>query len=1035
MTQSLTQHALAQRSFAGATGIHKAARAPSAARPKLTVCATYTAEPIADYLHFWLHAVGLDWGVEFTGYRQLFQQLLGPQSQLASNLRGYPIVLLRLEDLLPSFPNSATTRRELDADQLKQLTDEVASAVGRFNHGRTRALLVALHGPSDSWSAADRTRLAAATHRLGDELGALPNVLCVHDDEFDTYDVERVHDEERQALGDVPFTIEAFAALSTLLARRIHMLEVPARKVLVLDCDNTIWGGVVGEDGVAGLKLDEEYALVQRFAVRQAQRGVLVVLCTKNNERDVLEAFEKRTDFLLQREHIVAQRINWQPKSQNIAALARELNLNLDSFVFLDDNPRECAEVRDALPMVLTVQVPKGPAAVRRMLDHLWAFDRPRVTDEDKRRVHLYRQDAQRREARDQAGNLDAFLAGLQLEVKFTPLTPADVERVAQLTQRTNQFNTTTERRSEGQVRALLNGPLECSCVRVSDRFGDYGLVGVVVHRVERGKLRISSFMLSCRVLGRGVEHAVLRELGAMAKRTGVLELVFEAIRSERNAPALTFLDSVAHHQREQEQMSYSILVADACAARPSSATRTDETATPDAVSVTNRLHRGESASHSGERVAVRDGAEAPPPSGQSRVEGAALGERVALRLSSAKAIVEALSELRTHRVSTSNHTPPATRVEARLLDIWERTLQLTGLGVEDDFFMLGGSSLLATQVLAEVQREFDVALALSTIVEAPTIRALASHVAREQQNRCLVRLRPGSASHPAFFFVHDGFGETLLYANLARRLPQQFRVFGLEPKRLPGVPMAHLTIEELGAHYVRALKVVQPHGPYFLGGLCAGGVIALEAARQLTVSGECVALVTLFDSAAPHARKRPGAVSEQRLGRIKAILTEQGAAPNPLSAVVRAVGTLGGKLARAAAFEFGTRGRSQADRILYRVLRALSERERPWPSWLPAWSVPTLYTLAVSNYVLPPGAYARNVVLVRATHGEGNDLPHRERYLNEDFDWGGLLGSTLHVVDVEAGHSSMLQEPHVTKLAAALTPFLAPAAYEQPNP
>ena len=188
--------------------------------------------------------------------------------------------------------------------------------------------------------------LARVEERLVGELGEVPGLSLLRPDDFDLYPVADYHDPQRDQLGHIPYTPLFFAALGTILARRIHALLNPPHKVVVLDCDNTLWKGVVGEEGVAGITIPTAWMGLQRFMVELAGKGFLLCLCSKNDEPDVLEVFDRRPDMVLRRDHLVSWRINWQPKSQNIRSLAQELNLGLDSFIFLDDNPVECAEVR-----------------------------------------------------------------------------------------------------------------------------------------------------------------------------------------------------------------------------------------------------------------------------------------------------------------------------------------------------------------------------------------------------------------------------------------------------------------------------------------------------------------------------------------------------------------------------------------------------------------------------------------------------------------------------------------------------------------
>jgi FkbH-like protein len=280
---------------------------------------------------------------------------------------------------------------------------------------------------------------------------------------------------------------------------------------------------------------------------RLTTEGVLVALCSKNDEADVWQVFDTRGDLGLRREHVVAAAINWLPKSQNLRELAGSLNLGLDSFVFIDDNPVECAEVRANCPEVLTIQWPEQPDEAERLLDHVWEFDAVKTTGEDARRTEMYREEFRRREARAGTLTFKEFIDGLALDVDIAPLAADDLRRASQLTLRTNQFNFTTIRRDEAELLALLDrGRHEIRTVRVRDRFGDYGLVGLVI--VERiGEMwNLDTFLLSCRVLGRGVEHRVIAEVGSIAAAGGARSVALHVEPTARNHPARAFLEAIA---------------------------------------------------------------------------------------------------------------------------------------------------------------------------------------------------------------------------------------------------------------------------------------------------------------------------------------------------------------------------------------------------------------------------------------------------------------------------------------------------------
>jgi thioesterase domain-containing protein len=411
---------------------------------------------------------------------------------------------------------------------------------------------------------------------------------------------------------------------------------------------------------------------------------------------------------------------------------------------------------------------------------------------------------------------------------------------------------------------------------------------------------------------------------------------------------------------------------------------------------------------------------------------------------------------LRSGRVLPGEPTKPITESERRLLALWEEVFGIDGLGVEDDYFALGGTSMLAAHLFTEIAQTFNVRLPLSTILDASTVRALSRHLEQkptevvewlirnepshdleQQRSKSLLELKGGGSR--SLFLVHDGDGETLLYLNLARRMPADVAVVGIEPRRMPRVPLAHLSIEEMAAFYVGEIRRIQPNGPYLLGGLCAGGVIAFEMACQLVRAGETVDLVALLETATPRAPKRPGLVSGQRLGRLRQALTDASRSSHSRVGCAWTVfGAIWRKLVNMLTWEIMQRGTKWSVGARFRLLRYLRARGLPWPRLLPGLSVRQIYASAEAAYVPRPLSHA-SVVLVRARAGVAHDTPYvdntayLEIYADDTFGWRGLTDE-LVVIDVDGGHSSMLQEPFVETLATVLTPFIdAPSSVQAP--
>ncbi len=505
----------------------------------LAVVATFTADPIEEALAMWRRELRLDGRIRLAPYGQVFQELLDPGSLLARNRDGANVILVRFEDWMRAG------REDLE----QSAADLVAALKGAS--GRCPAPhLVVLCPPSPA--ALAQPELAERLHRLeGSVAAALASTSAVHLLTFAEiealYPVADLHDPYSDSEGHIPYTPLYFAALATAVMRRLASVLGAPYKVIVLDCDETLWKGVAGEVGPAGVEIDPPRRFLQELLVEQQQRGMLLCLCSKNNEADVLEVFDRHPEMPLRREHVLAHRINWRPKSENLVSLAAELGLGLDSFVFVDDSPLECAEVRARCPEVMTLSLPAEPAAIPQALRHVWAFDHLHRSKEDEQRTLLYRQNAQRERLRGEVPTLQAFIAGLDLHVGTSAMAPEHLERVSQLTQRTNQLNFTTVRRTEADLQQrLASGELEGLVTEVRDRFGDYGLVGAVLFAPAAGALRVDTFLLSCRALGRGVEVRTLKRLGEIAQERGLARVELGYRRSKKNKPALELLESVA---------------------------------------------------------------------------------------------------------------------------------------------------------------------------------------------------------------------------------------------------------------------------------------------------------------------------------------------------------------------------------------------------------------------------------------------------------------------------------------------------------
>ena len=671
---------------------------------RVVIAGTFTSEPVRDTLSFWLARLGSADAVHFAPYNQLLQELLDPTSSFARNGRGANVMLLRLEDWLTDEVAEGPMEQRL-ARTTGELLRALGGAARRVPH------LICLCPGNPSSPPRRRALLRQFEGEITSAVSRMDGLHVVTSDEiFAAYPVVDWHDPIGETRGHVPYTLPFFCALGTMIARRLYALNRPPHKVIVLDCDQTLWGGVCGEDGPLGVQIDAPRRALQSLVVAQQAAGKLLCLCSKNEEEDVFAVFAERRDMPLTRRHLVSSRINWRPKPENVRELARELDLGLDSFIFIDDNPVECMEMRASCPEVLTLELPRDPARIPSFLQRVWAFDQRKVTAEDRQRTELYQQNRERTGFRQDAASLVEFIAGLQLVIDVAPLRPESLDRAAQLTQRTNQFNTTTLRRTEAEIQALCSsGALEARSIDVTDRFGSYGLVGLVFFAVQSDALVVDSFLLSCRVLGRGVEHHIFRQMGALAEERGVAWIDVQLRPTKKNQPARDFVSALGGSEAASGDGSSTIRV-------------------PATRMITLEFEVREAT----EEIREESGARAPANAVKvtNGLSSARALEQIASDLGS---VDDILAEMRRGRKAHSSGAveAPRTALEERIASSFAAALGVEGVSRSDDFFALGGDSVGAVLVLNRLQAEIGESLSLAVFFEKRTVAALAEHVER----------------------------------------------------------------------------------------------------------------------------------------------------------------------------------------------------------------------------------------------------------------------------------------------------------------
>jgi len=316
------------------------------------------------------------------------------------------------------------------------------------------------------------------------------------------------------------------------LAAIISNLRRPMKKVLVLDLDNTLWGGVVADDGLEGIEIGDTSPRGEAFKAFQKsirllkQRGVLLAVCSKNDHDKAAAPFEKHPEMVLRMEDFVSFKSNWEPKSDNLHQMALDLNLGLDSFVFIDDNPAEIDIVRQFAPEVSTILLGPDPSGYVAQLEDCRLFEPRTITVEDADRTLQYQSEEKRRALSSGVTDMEAYLASLAMVATISPFSAVDAPRLSQLINKSNQFNLTTRRRTEADIHALIAAPAwACFSIRLKDQFGDHGLISILIGEKMDDRLRIDTWLMSCRVLKRQVEEVALNELARLAIALGCARL------------------------------------------------------------------------------------------------------------------------------------------------------------------------------------------------------------------------------------------------------------------------------------------------------------------------------------------------------------------------------------------------------------------------------------------------------------------------------------------------------------------------------
>lgn len=702
------------------------------------IVSTFVAEPVKEYIKFWGEKFGFDITINFAGYNQIFQELLKPGSMMAENTGGINIAFIRLEDFLRDDKGTDEEKISL----LNKAYCDLKDAFGSF--GSSIPWIVAVFPVSTHSSFSDDVKqsMSAINEEFTKILSLRQNVFLIDIDRLQgLYGISDAFDLLADKEAHMPFTDEYYAAIGTETARKICALKRQHYKIIVLDCDNTLWKGICGESGAQGVRVTEPYRLLQQFMCQKFKEGMLIAVCSKNNENDVFEVFEKNAGMVLNRNHIINWKVNWVEKAVNIREIARELGIGLDSFIFIDDDPLECSKMAENCPEVLTLKLPPDEKHIPIFLNHVWALDKAGITEEDAARNRMYQQEKKRKELKSKGISLESFLKSLDLKVCMRFAGQDDIIRASQLTQRTNQFNLNKKIRDENEIASLLNDEkTACFVVEASDRFGDYGIIGLIILKDDSEKLFVDTFLMSCRIFGRNVEDMLLAGIGTYAQEIGRYRIEAAFVPTAKNKPTADFIKRTRWKLAEEtdKYQLYNI----------------NAVVLPEKISHIEFYYRHRFEKIAEDQTAAKDQSAA--------ADGVLLQtDRVLYNMSCSSSLNDSIFDFYDtdiiSNVNNKEYIEPlnyltgkkllqiaaisdiggsaaetgdfAGETQRKLAAIWKSILRITSIGKDSDFFKLGGDSLSAVILISRINNETGVELTLRDVFNHSALAKMAQKI------------------------------------------------------------------------------------------------------------------------------------------------------------------------------------------------------------------------------------------------------------------------------------------------------------------
>jgi FkbH-like protein len=534
---------------------------------RLAILSSYTLNGLDNAVRVKCAEMKMSCLIYFSGYDQYNQDILNIESDLYKFSPDISFLILDTRSILKSLFYSPYSVSRAEREQYidKRAAEIIKLATTFTNRSKSKLVISNFSIPTYSPYGILETKTEYSLQRaildlnnqLSDAMICEPSIYIYDFNAFVTKHGENNVLDYRQFLfGDIKVSLNYIPYLAEEMMGYIKPVFGMNRKCIVLDLDNTLWGGVVGEEGFEGIELGSKapgnaFLEFQHHLLSLSQRGIILAINSKNNPADAIKVIKDHPYMILREENFASMRINWNDKISNMRDIAEELNIGLDSMVYIDDDPMNREIMRMALPEVLTVDLPKDSSLYSPTLMSLTDFNVLKITPEDAKRVEMYQQQIKRNQLEKTVSNLQEFLSQLDIKIKIKNADPFTIPRIAQLTLKTNQFNLTTHRYQEEDVRIFSQDHnIIIGCAQVEDKFGDNGITGVfIVKKNSPVEWTIDTFLLSCRVMGRGVENAIMGFILKEAKRNGVIKIKAQYIPTKKNKPCEDFLHDYGFKQ------------------------------------------------------------------------------------------------------------------------------------------------------------------------------------------------------------------------------------------------------------------------------------------------------------------------------------------------------------------------------------------------------------------------------------------------------------------------------------------------------